>query len=225
MKLALGFRHKLSGNLDIVEGKYSLYPVRQQFDQLKARIVAGWNIEHKPDGSHGAITADSVDASGTIDAGGLMTAAAGLVFSARSTNTSALDQYAEASWTPTLGGSSGTSGQAYAVRNGQVIKIGKLVVCFCHINLTTAGTVTGDAQISGLPYTTQSDTPAGVGYFPWWANFTTSVIFKGGIVNATATTMTLYQATAATGTSAIMPASQIVDGCFLQGVIVYLAAT
>src|SRR3990167_146153 len=52
MKLALGFRNKLSANIDVINGKYSLYPVRQQFDQLKARITAGWNIEHTPQGSH-----------------------------------------------------------------------------------------------------------------------------------------------------------------------------
>ena len=52
MKLALGFRNKLAANLDVINGKYSLYPVRQQFDQLKARITAGWNIEHTPQGSH-----------------------------------------------------------------------------------------------------------------------------------------------------------------------------
>ena len=55
MKLALGFRNKLSGDL---------YPVRQQFDQLKSRITAGWNIEHTANGQHSDIHATSVEVNG-----------------------------------------------------------------------------------------------------------------------------------------------------------------
>jgi hypothetical protein len=48
MKLSLAYDHRLD------------WMVAQQFRRLKAQIVAGWVIQHKPDGSHGNVSADSV---------------------------------------------------------------------------------------------------------------------------------------------------------------------
>lgn len=35
-------------------------PLVDELDNLNARITSGWNVDHKPDGSHGAIHADSL---------------------------------------------------------------------------------------------------------------------------------------------------------------------
>ena len=62
MRLSLPFAHKLTGTAilpDGVEVSVGLDAVKQQFRRLKAQINAGWNIEHKPDGRHGAMTADT----------------------------------------------------------------------------------------------------------------------------------------------------------------------
>lgn len=46
----------------------------EELDSLVARIVGSWNIEHKPDGSHKSVNADSIVSTGDIDAGGELTA-------------------------------------------------------------------------------------------------------------------------------------------------------
>ena len=53
MNLGLMFRERLSG---------VLYVVQEELDQVIAGITGGWGIEHKPDGTHGDVTADSVTA-------------------------------------------------------------------------------------------------------------------------------------------------------------------
>lgn len=76
MKLALGFRHKLAANLPTDDfGRYSLLDVRKQFDQLKAHISAGWNIQHTPAGAHLDITAKSVTSAGALVTQGPMVVA------------------------------------------------------------------------------------------------------------------------------------------------------
>ena len=70
-----------------------------------------------------------------------------------------LDSYEEGTWTPSLtfgGGNVGQAGTFY----GYYTKIGNLVTANCHIVLTGKGTSTGDARISGLPFTSSSATSA-----------------------------------------------------------------
>ena len=69
MRLSLPFAFKMTGRARLPDGEeidVSLNPVVQQFKRIKAQISAGWNIEHKPDGSHGAITVTSVTTAGDI---------------------------------------------------------------------------------------------------------------------------------------------------------------
>lgn len=162
MKLALGFRHKLAANLDVVEGKYSLFPVRQQFDQIKSRIAAGWNIDHLPNGHHGDVVAE------TVTCEDVELNENGLAFPATqnaSSNVNTLDDYEEGSWTPTITGSGGATGTTYSGQVGRYIKVGKLVWVSCKITLTAAGTITGNVRIGGLPFTVANITdlePPGV---------------------------------------------------------------
>src|SRR6478736_6315612 len=71
---------------------------------------------------------------------------------AASSNANTLDDYEEGSWTPTITGSGGASGQAYTNQVGRYIKVGKLVTCWGRVTLSTLGTVTTDALIGGLPF-------------------------------------------------------------------------
>lgn len=81
-----------------------------------------------------------------------------------STNVNTLDDYEEGTWTPVLGGTGGTSGQSYASQHGEYVKIGKLVVANGTITFTDKGTLTGDLQIQGLPFTSGASDD-GTGYF------------------------------------------------------------
>ncbi len=77
-----------------------------------------------------------------------------------SSDVNTLDDYEEGSWTPVIGGSGGTTGQTYAA-NGQVgryRKIGKTVICDFRVELSAKGTITGNVEIQGLPFTSDTAT-------------------------------------------------------------------
>jgi hypothetical protein len=127
----------------------------------------------------------------------------------------ALDDYEEFTWTPTIGGSGGQSGQAYSSQNGYYIKIGKLVVAWAQLTLSTVGTVTGSVQIQGFPFTAENSTqlfPFGI--MQWnvlatnWVNVqcfinggTTVATVRGATAASTNNTQDLVQADLAVGTS------------------------
>lgn len=69
-----------------------------------------------------------------------------------SSNANTLDDYEEGTWTPVLGGSTGTSGQSYSLQYGAYTKIGRLVVAAFEVVLTGKGTITGVCMITGFPF-------------------------------------------------------------------------
>src|SRR3990167_910218 len=79
----------------------------------------------------------------------------GLAFAATqvpSADVNTLDDYERGTWTPIIGGTGGQSGQAYSSQVGRYTKIGRLVFIAVSAQLSTEGTITGSAQISGLPF-------------------------------------------------------------------------
>jgi hypothetical protein len=64
-----------------------------------------------------------------------------------------LNDYEVGTWTPTLLFGGGTTGITYSQREGRYTKIGNMVTCFCDISLSNKGSSTGNANISGLPFT------------------------------------------------------------------------
>lgn len=62
------------------------------------------------------------------------------------------------SWTPVIGGSGGTSGQAYSVQVGRYRKLNRLMVAWFTVTLSTKGTITGNVQIQGLTGFTSTNT-------------------------------------------------------------------
>jgi hypothetical protein len=58
VNLALQFRDTFSGKLG--------HLVVQELDNLTAGIIGHWSVEHKADGTHGAITADSLTLAGPV---------------------------------------------------------------------------------------------------------------------------------------------------------------
>ena len=66
-----------------------------------------------------------------------------------------LDDYEEGSWSPTITGSSGASGQTYSTQNGYYRKIGNVVHITYDVILTNAGTFSGTyVVLGGLPFNT-----------------------------------------------------------------------
>lgn len=117
-----------------------------------------------------------------------------------SSNANTLDDYEEGSWTPVLGGSSGTSGQTYSQQVGSYIKIGRFVYVFGAATLSALGTVTGNAIISGLPFTAATISGSGasgtlaIGFF---SGLGQSIVQVSGLVGSNATLANIYVLTAA----------------------------
>lgn len=113
-----------------------------------------------------------------------------------SSDVNTLDDYEEGSFTPTITGSGGNSGQAYTAQVGSYIKVGKLVTVHGSVTLSTLGTVTGNAQISGLPFTADTTsglvTPAAVII----DGTTTTYVMTRGFINPNTTVITLRVRTA-----------------------------
>jgi hypothetical protein len=85
-----------------------------------------------------------------------------------------LDDYEEGTFTPTLEFGNATTGITYANRTGMYVKVGELVMMQIFIELSNKGSASGDATISGLPFTirTLSSGWSGVGAGSMtWTNF------------------------------------------------------
>lgn len=84
-----------------------------------------------------------------------------------------LDDYEEGSWTPVIGGSGGTSGQTYTTQVGHYVKIGSFVMLTCEVTLSVKGTITGNVQIQGFPFSVHGSGPnAAVGL--GWSSLATT---------------------------------------------------
>jgi predicted NAD-dependent protein-ADP-ribosyltransferase YbiA (DUF1768 family) len=92
-----------------------------------------------------------VFAGGTTTADGI-----GITFPATqsaSSNANTLDDYEEGTFTPVLNFAGGTTGITYTTQAGRYTKIGRIVSVSIYILLSSKGSSTGAAGISGLPFT------------------------------------------------------------------------
>lgn len=139
----------------------------------------------------------------TIGVGGATpaTSGAGVTFPAvesSSTNANTLDDYEEGTWTPSLIGGTGASGQAYTRTNAAYTKIGRQVTCSFEVQLSTLGTVSGVAQIGGLPFPVGNSRRyrggVAIGFF---SNMGQSYVTVAGQIIENTSAINLYVATAA----------------------------
>ena len=116
-----------------------------------------------------------------------------------------LDDYEEGTFTPTITGTGGGSGQAYTTQTGHYIKIGKMVHVQGRITLSTLGTVTTQGAVGGLPFTAQTGTFSilHIGYF---GSFTSSFAFISGVINGNTTIASLYGTTGGVGLGGLVQA-------------------
>jgi len=108
------------------------------------------------------ITQNSTPAfASTIGVGGATAAAsgAGITFPATqsaSSNANTLDDYEEGVFTPALQFGGASAGLTYFEQVGLYTKIGNLVTATGKIYIDSAGSSTGDATITGLPFTSSN---------------------------------------------------------------------
>ena len=124
-------------------------------------------IQYNNAGAFGGISGVTTDgtritASTTIGVGGATpsTSGSGITFPATqsaSTSANTLDDYEEGTWTPLLAFGGSSSGITYdSGSRGNYTKIGNVVHVFCRMVLTSKGSQTSTATITGLPFTSLS---------------------------------------------------------------------
>ena len=73
-----------------------------------------------------------------------------------SSDANTLDDYAEGTWTPVIGATGNTPTITYTTQTGTYVKIGKLVFVQGYLEITANSGGTGNARITGLPFTSAS---------------------------------------------------------------------
>lgn len=183
-------------------------------------------------GVTGAATLSStLDVTGAMSLAALLTLTNGQIAFPATQNASSgantLDDYEEGSWTPVIGGSGGTSGQSYSARSGRYIKIGRLVIVAARILLSTKGTITGNVQIQGLPFTA-TNTSGGVAVggllVQYFGAMNTNWVSLTAEVSDNSTVATVYGTATAGATVANLTTSDIANATDLRLFGAYLAA-
>jgi hypothetical protein len=130
-----------------------------------------------------------------------------------------LDDYEEGTWTPVIGGTTGTSGQSYTAQVGYYTKIGRQVIVTFLVDLSNKGTITGDCVLSGLPFACFNNNASGSGVISFFDNLTANVSSMS--LNGNQNTTSAYinhvvgsGATATVNTTAIIGTSTRLDGVF-----------
>ena len=94
-----------------------------------------------------------------------------------------LDHYEEGSWTPVLSFGGGTTGITYSARDGSYTRIGRQVTLNFMIEMTSKGSSTGTATITGLPFPVDDLVSNTVieasGISAYWNNFEPDMYFFG----------------------------------------------
>ena len=93
------------------------------------------------------------------------------------------DHYEEGSWTPVLSFGGGTTGITYSARDGSYTRIGRQVTVNFMVEMTSKGSSTGTATITGLPFPVDdllSNTVIEAsGASAYWNNFEPDMYFFG----------------------------------------------
>jgi hypothetical protein len=78
-----------------------------------------------------------------------------------SSDANTLDDYEEGTFTPGVSFGGGTTGITYTEQNGRYTKIGRQVTVTANVTLSSKGSSTGDAALTGLPFTNGTARSAG----------------------------------------------------------------
>jgi hypothetical protein len=108
----------------------------------------------------------------------------GLCFGSDTAAANALDDYEEGTFTPSVAFGGASVGITYFDRQGNYTKIGRQVTCTMYIALTAVGSSTGNATITGLPFTCANLNRGTVGAPSFrFANITFSGQLTGSVPN------------------------------------------
>lgn len=99
----------------------------------------------------------------------------GITFGSDTAAANALDDYEEGSWTPTIIGDGGASGQSYSIQYGAYTRIGNFVHMTFDVRLTALGTLSGTyVHIGGHGFTFKGNNIGGSALIGYVANVSNS---------------------------------------------------
>jgi len=119
----------------------------------------------------------------------------GLCFNADTAAANALDDYEEGTWTIGLEFGGSDLNMTKSFNTGTYTKIGRSVFVTGYLVLTNKGTATGDATLSGLPFTTNASTSAFSAIAIAELNNVTFADFPQGYFDQGSTTISLEETT------------------------------
>lgn len=116
-------------------------------------------------------------------------------------NVNTLDDYEEGSWTPRLGASTSESLQVHTGQFGEYTKIGRHVFFYGNLSWSTKGTLTGNVQIKGLPFTSKNSSARSTCHFGYFTGMANPISSLQGYIpqNGTAIQLTYILGTSAGG--------------------------
>lgn len=150
----------------------------------------------------GAGTA-TFNASGNISSGQSVAAGAvpafnGIAFPATQVDAAeanTLDDYEEGTWTPGISFGGGTTGITYSTQVGKYTKIGRIVTLTGYMILSSKGSSTGSARITGLPFAVPSNNANLLVCSMYYYNITLPASKYGVIIYGLVGTSTAYALT------------------------------
>ena len=139
-------------------------------------LGAGEDLKLNSDGTNGIINAaQGYLALQTSSSERLRVTDNGLTFNGDTAAANALDDYEEGSWTPTIIGSSGASGQSYSIQYGTYTRIGNFVHLNFDVRLSALGTLSGTyVHIGGHGFTFKANNLGGSALVGYAANVSNS---------------------------------------------------
>ncbi len=129
----------------------------------------------------------------TFTAGNLIqgTAAKGINFTANTPaagmTSQLLNWYEEGTWTPALAFGGGSTGITYSARSGKYTRVGRQVTITFSLSLSSKGSSTGSATVTGIPFSAGTAGTGVMGYNLFWATYPAS----GIMFTATGTTISI----------------------------------
>ena len=109
--------------------------------------------------------------------------------------TNVMANYEEGTWTPSITFGGGSTGLTVSTQIGRYTKIGRIVMCMFNLTLTSKGTSTGAAVLTGLPITVTAPIGGALGALrPQVLNFSANFFSYYAVPNGATTTASFQQA-------------------------------
>ena len=188
-----------------------------------------WSIGQGYNSSGGAFhLATSSLSAGVTGVKASFLAGGGLTFNGDTAAANALDDYEEGTWTPGVGGSSG-SVTSYYNQEGGYTKIGRFVKCHFRVRVNDAGNAAGNIEITNLPFTVADTLPStgldGSGGPTYWAGQSAAIVHMTIVPQGGTTKAWVYIATGAqTVMSNLTNSNAFGGGWDVRAELMYFAA-